>query len=64
MAPPSTNRSTGPTRRTVVASPSRTSTAATIRQTLLVSDAISRSRPVPVATAVTSTSPMSVQRCQ
>ena len=56
MPPPSTNRSTGPTRRTCCRTAPWTSCAATMRDTLLVSDAISRIRPVPETTASTSTS--------
>ena len=35
-----------------------------MRHTLFASDAISRTRPVPLTRAVTSTSPTAVQRCQ
>ena len=64
MPPPSTNLSIGPTSRTACSvAPSR-SRAATMRHTLLVSDASSRIRPVPVTVAVTSTSGTVVQRCQ
>ena len=62
MPPPSTNRSIGPTSRTSC-EPS-TSAAATMRHTLFVSDAMSRTRPEPAATSSTSTSGAAVHRCQ
>ena len=62
IAPPSTNRSTGPSSRTSWV-PS-TAAASTMRHTLLVSDAMSRTRPEPDAVSCTSTSAAAVHRCQ
>ena len=64
MPPPSRKRSIGATNRTTCSvAPSRSSVDR-MRQTLLVSDASSRTRPVPETTASTSTSATGVQRCQ
>ena len=64
MPPPSTNRSMRPVSRIGTRSASRTSCASTMRHTLLVSEAISRTRPVPLSVASTWTSGTVVQRCQ
>ena len=62
--PPSTKRSIAPVSSTVVLPVASTPVVATARATLLVSEAISHTRPRPAARSVTRTSGTAVQRCQ